>query len=887
MEPAKKENQPPLVDNILRLGTLAFDPKLPEESRQQNQEEFNALLNRYHNQTISEKSANFFQHEKLSTHASLEPLGSARSRRATGGNEKRSGISHEALSAISKLLSSPPLGMAPEKWFSGIASQLFSLLQGEGEPEMEKAAAFVIGFGILGRKQYGAPGMPGWGAFVEPIMRCIDPASVENTSWQTPSKEEILTLGSPKILVQPTELAKALRNLSTLLTSHPHPSLSKRLLRPILLPLWSLASWPQDTEAIENMFRKPAREMLKILIQLSPSGKDSLAKNGQTSSTDILSIILQNLTFTGRSESDKKYWRYITNKDGGIQIQEQNPDEINSTDRKLDLAVIDNATDKFISFMGLFENTPDFNVEISILFMALCSKWLFRKEPRERETVLTRLESKEDDIGKFESRLIEAKVMQKMMIAFPDKLVNDSNQVLDLVRQVLLDFTASDRVGRDGDDAVSVALSLLNIVLTSPNFRGGQENTNLESIQSSLTAISQMNHQDITTTARNLLLLLKFRATVDKSETTPSTTRTDQQLEERKSYSLALSYLTATDSPPPVRVQGLELISTLIRSNNSILDIPALLVLFSSVLQDEDEYIYLRAIQSFIQLSQRHPRAVTKDLIERYVDSNEDCDLDQRLRLGEALLQVIQNNPLSFTGETAQSVSKGLLFIASRRGYRPKTEKEQQRALKTKQKENAEAEEAWDGDIPQIFDDEINDETKILSEIVSGWESNRGSEDVRIRASALSILGEAMEANIAGLSSNVVAKAIDTSIHILTLELSPSTAIIRRSAILLIMHFVKALDTARSEGKKLGFGFVGQSLADVSRILGYVEETDTDRLVRQHARDVVEGLGAWEMNSLVPSGVQQTELRELAGLQIRPGGGNVDGKMRPRIEEIE
>ena len=78
---------------------------------------------------------------------------------APSGSDKRSGISHEALNAASRLLSSSPGGMTPDRWFSGIAPQLFSLLQGEGEPEMDKAAAFIIGFGILGRRQYGAPGM--------------------------------------------------------------------------------------------------------------------------------------------------------------------------------------------------------------------------------------------------------------------------------------------------------------------------------------------------------------------------------------------------------------------------------------------------------------------------------------------------------------------------------------------------------------------------------------------------------------------------------------------------------------------------------------------------------------------------------------------------------
>lgn len=72
--------------------------------------------------------------------------------------EKRANISHEALNAASRLLSSPPSGISAETWFAGIAPQLFSLLRGEGEPEMDRVASFIIGFGILGRKQYGTPG---------------------------------------------------------------------------------------------------------------------------------------------------------------------------------------------------------------------------------------------------------------------------------------------------------------------------------------------------------------------------------------------------------------------------------------------------------------------------------------------------------------------------------------------------------------------------------------------------------------------------------------------------------------------------------------------------------------------------------------------------------
>jgi hypothetical protein len=42
-----KTTQPPLLDSILQYGKLAFDPELPEETRQLNQPKFTGLLERY------------------------------------------------------------------------------------------------------------------------------------------------------------------------------------------------------------------------------------------------------------------------------------------------------------------------------------------------------------------------------------------------------------------------------------------------------------------------------------------------------------------------------------------------------------------------------------------------------------------------------------------------------------------------------------------------------------------------------------------------------------------------------------------------------------------------------------------------------------------------
>ncbi|KAG9239139.1 hypothetical protein BJ875DRAFT_479667 [Amylocarpus encephaloides] len=903
---AKQAQQPAVVDNILRAGNLAFDPSLPEDTKRENQPKFQTLLDSTKtlalipalNLLVQQGRTQEWLRTPLITALARIPLRkrgvqdtlefvftvhpSSRARSAEEA-EKRTNISHDALNAASRLLSSPPAGSSAEAWFSGIAPQMISLLRGEGEPEMDRAVSFIIGFGILGRKQYGAPGMPGWKAFVEPMLQRIDPAAAPQ-SQQASATADIVTLGAPTVLVSSFDVTMGIEDLSKLLRFHPNPALAKRLLRPIALPLWALSSWPVEAE---NRQQSQAKQLLKALVQLWPLNKDQAGKESRLTSSPILGQILQNLLFRGRSDKSKICWEYANSNDGLVQIQEPKGNQPGQALLGIDMQTIDFAVEKFVRFVAELATTPDFETEISYLFMGLCYKLLSTSDSPKYSNIITRVETNGDE-DNMEIKIIQAKILQKLMSDMPDKLVNDSHQALALVSRVLVGYMAGDN--DSGVDGVSVALSLLNIVLTSPNFRLDNEDATIGSIQAYMETISKSGHEDVKSTAQNLLMLLKFRSAIDEPET-PLAKPTDQHSEDRKSYSLALSYLTETDSPPPVRVQGLELLSTLIRANSPILDVQALLVLFASLLQDADEYIYLRAIKSFIELSQRHPNSVVKELVDRYVDSNEDSELDQRLRLGEALLQVIQNNAIGFAGDTARLTCEGLLFIASRRSYRPKTEQGQEKRNKLKRKQDAKAEEVWGGPVPQLDESPgTQKDEELLSQIVSGWESKRGSEDLRIRASALSILGSALEVNIGGMDSTTISKAIDLSIHILTLETELEQGIVRRSAILLIMSFVRALDTARNEGRKLSFGFVGKTLEDVERILRYVAQTDNDELVRQHAEDVSEGLKTWQINSLLPIQTQaQPDTRNLAGLSITPGGAVQDheGRPRPRIEEIE
>lgn len=103
-----------------------------------------------------------------------------------------SSITHEAVAVATKLLSTVPAGMPAKDWFQGISGQLFALLDGEAGPDLSRTAAQIIGFGILGRREFGTPGTLGkernftlcltqiigslgWEVFVQPIIFDINP----------------------------------------------------------------------------------------------------------------------------------------------------------------------------------------------------------------------------------------------------------------------------------------------------------------------------------------------------------------------------------------------------------------------------------------------------------------------------------------------------------------------------------------------------------------------------------------------------------------------------------------------------------------------------------------------------------------------------------------
>ncbi|KAI1656289.1 hypothetical protein F4813DRAFT_390968 [Daldinia decipiens] len=896
-----------LESAIEKAALKAFQPQSDGESRSEGQRELSTVLSRSNTMALMSALSKLTQPDRVpawlrvhlmdvltllpqrhdGVRATLEfvfsvhPSSTVKPSEAAAPQKQGANITMEALKLASNLLSTPPAIIAPEQWFPGIASQLLVLLDGKDGADLAKAAAYVIGFGVLGRKQFGAPGTPGWKAFAEPMLSRIDPTLSSEEPTREPlvfsaSPDEVIDLRKEDILVEAVDLRNALRRLSSLLDSHPNPGLTKRLLTPLMLPLWTLSSWPSANSELNEQYRSPANALLKIYLKISGS-------------PEKFQTLLSNLLVNGSRSSSKLSWLFDTVGDSNIQIKRLRGGT-NDAEIELNLGLLGSKSDAFLELLQSVGTDSD----ISTLFLSLLRDSLGSTDTTQEIKLIPGAGKQKDPAA----QLIEAKVLQKMMEKLSGQLVSSWKQMLELVSQILGESETSSATAND--DATAVALSLLNLVVTAPGFQKANVRADLlASIENSLERISKLQAADVSQTARNLSLLLKYRDAIeDPSEQT--TVLTDRQVEDRKTYNLAISYITQSDSPPPVRMEGLNLLSSLIRASSPILDIQATLVLLSSLLNEDDDYINLTVVKLFAQLADRHPRSTTKEILEHYVDANELETTDTRLRFGEALLQAVQRLGETFSGEIARQVGEALLAIAGRRAQRPKTKAKQDRQERLEQMKNKAAQDAWQGEVPDLseLDDEQTEDEKVrngfIAQIVSGWESKRGAEDVRMRTSALSVFSVAIETNVAGLGAPLVETSVDLCLNVLALDTGPEAGILRRSAIILILHFVRALADARESGKRLGFGLTDSSRQDIARVLEYVAQTDNDGLVQQHARDVAESLHNWQLSTLVPPAAEvrndrgTSALTRLAGLDIGAALSlpSLEPKARPKIEEI-
>ena len=685
-------------------------------------------------------------------------------------------------------------------------------------------------------------------------------------------KDEIIDLSRVKVLVVSNRVAEALTRLKILILSNPSPGLCRRVLKPVVFQLWTLASWTTPSDLSTREHCNPARQLLQTYLTLFGKEED-------------VTPLVDRLLCNGPDDESDLAWRYREVDGGGLEIVQSTTEY----QPEIDLAEVESKADTLVKMI----TTVCSNNDISSLFLSMLRVWISAMQRQTGIQIKPEIEDQEKQSPIKD--LVRVSVLQKLMELSPEKLVSQFDRLVDIICQVL----AADSDTPLGGELLAVVLSLLNLVVTSTSFdKNDLRPTDLTLIEQSLGRIQDSGEDEVAATARNLSMLLKYRDEVEQTPEELTSAPSLRQVEDRRTYNLAMEYITgAGENPPPVVSEGLNMLSTLILAQSPILDVNAVTVLMSTLLKENEDYINLRVIKIFTQLAAKHPKSTIKELLDNYLDPQEKYSTDIRLRFGEALLQVIERLGETFAGDTATQAGETLLSIAGRRGYRPKTMAKQAREerlnkLKDKTIEGNSIEAAPDTPMDEELAAEERANNDIIAQIVQGWESKRGSEDIRMRASALSILGTALELNITGLGPSIASNAVDLSVNVLAVEREPEQAILRRSSIMMILSFIRALSQARETNRSLGFGLTEKSRDDIRRTLEYVADTDNDGLVRQHARDVVESLENWQATSMLPQpGVSNASagLSRLAGLQVNPDTlpMNSKGQSRPRIEEVE
>lgn len=177
-----------------------------------------------------------------------------------------------------------------------------------------------------------------------------------------------------------------------------------------------------------------------------------------------------------------------------------------------------------------------------------------------------------------------------------------------------------------------------------------------------LDSLAAVDSEIVPPLAREAKMILSLRKASDFATPTRgglNGEHTDDPLaSSRATYQEALKLLQ--DPILPVRAHGLAQLRSLVRSPEAFLStdpalLPAVLDIFVQALEDEDSFMYLNAVQGLSSLADVFGKQVVKRLVGVYLGGHSDTarrqvgtgeagrrELDKRLRMGEALVQVIQ-----------------------------------------------------------------------------------------------------------------------------------------------------------------------------------------------------------------------------------------------------
>lgn len=845
------------------------------------------------------------------------------------GSRSRIPIPLEAVAQASKLLISPPGGTGQGKWLQKLEPQLWGLLDGSDGRELSRAAGQIIAGGVLSKRATGAPGSVGWSIFARPILEAISPKDTATAVSRHSTQDQVV--------VQDQDLLLALQRLCVITTSYSHAGVIKRLVGPVLLPLWALLNYTRSKRLLDKAWGELPRNIISRYMAMSCDPKQ-------------IDTIATSLFWDGSTD-----WTLGPGTKGGIEVRmRQKLDPGGAGEMGFLLSRIGDLSGRVELLVGLLSDAKVADDIAGAIFIRVTKRWL---NPDQNAKATLLLETGEDPL----EALTNAKLSEALASKFQSSFAHSPQHIIELVGQLLQNYNSiqsfnsvqlskshvpsranlgsivttksgsGERASESNtadDDVVCFAISILNTLVTTPDFKQKpSDNALLAQVTGYLQHLVHTGTHGgippvVVNSANNLLQVLSPAALTSN----PSELSVDHLSEYRLTLKAAVHDLTSPEAPN--RTWALSALMKIIENESSfpVIDVPATTYLIlSASLADQESYVHTAAMPVLVALALRTPHPVMKILVDAFLDIDERSlllskgrmtdakeqelqeALDYRLRIGEVLNTVLIRD--SFWGSTSNTdvkftsikhLTSACLSLASRRGQRHKTQSSRQAVSLQIVQDQEEAEAAWGGPIPNVFeaDSEASmadrSDFEALSKIVQVWEETGIEEDVRIRASATSIFGSVLEKRLQFVDQRMVDAGLQIVLLILTMENAEALFMLRRAAVLVIMGLLRALNAKLDAGEDDGATLSMKQQDEVERVLRWVKHEDGDELVRDHAENVMEGLEIVRMKKLYKIRDDDMKLGQdlgleggLRGLTVRPEAKKEQDNQRMMVEEIE
>lgn len=773
-------------------------------------------------------------------------------------------ISIDALAKASRLLGSVPSTTLPAMYFQSVGEQLIDLLHGNDE-NLGRAAAYVIA-DLLDKRGRSEEAIHQY--VCAPILSSLlQSSSIQSKRPLAVSRSTLVSIIDeegeedqlPATLVPEASLYQSLHALAKISTAHPTLSTPEKLLTPVVPHLWGIYIYAKQSKKAGDWLETSKSLILGWLrYAISLSNETGIRR------------FLEFLTFPG-----EEAWQFATGDGGGIEIRSRSGS---------DSFGFDNIEFRAREYLGFLEQIGD--GAITSTFLIVFREWI-----RREKLGAGRHEDSVEDAD-LQKALGTLQLLQLLLSEYTDSLARSPSEVLQVVKEVLDGYVSrcqlarqrsssiglpslaslgqivqeeipsrtnqqdldDDEIEDTAENIVLLTISLLNAVISSPDTKlTDSDERLLKTIEVPLRFITENDDSsDLANIAFNILSIIS--TTVVSSSTSKAI---DAISRDREVYKTALTYLT--DALVPVRAHGLSILRQLIHSRSPIIDVQKTLQLLVSMLADADSFVYLNVVKSLQAMGDVHPRLTIRELFHVYTDEQQKLSLDERLRIGEALVGIIQRQGQAFVEESARLIGEGMIDLISRR--RTRADKPTKSTRKAKPSNADEEGMDLEQDLPDVDEDGNPLSSRQLEEleykrrIVEGWKPTN-AEDYRLRTSALSILSVAVETNSRGIGQRVINDAVETSISILQLEQGPEAGILRRAAMVLLAEAVKS-------------GMANSRAADIKRTVGWICSVDNDGMVREMGNGVEtllnEKFGAVVLESPIPA--SRTAMEGVGGIE--------------------